>query len=74
MIFEVWKRNRQRQRRRRVWIEKYRWFGLVEFFGVLRFAQDDSRNGQRQQQQQIPDGMTNKETDNGNRNSRSLTG
>jgi hypothetical protein len=81
----------------RVWVEKV-WMvgGLVEFFGILRFAQDDSkdrqqqgqttartdngedrlrrgqatardrrwRDRQRQQQQQVPDGMTNKGKDN----------
>jgi hypothetical protein len=53
-------------------LKRYGWLGLVEFFGILRFAQDDSRNGQRrgqatardrrwrdrQRQQEIHDGMT----------------
>ena len=30
--------------------ERYGWYGLVEFFGILRFAQDDSRNKQRRGQ------------------------
>src|SRR5260370_40276145 len=45
--------NRQRQRRRGVWVERYGWFWLVEFFGILRCAQDDSKNRQRQEPPQV---------------------
>jgi hypothetical protein len=30
-------------------LKRYGWLGLVEFFGILRFAQDDSGNRQRRQ-------------------------
>jgi hypothetical protein len=43
--------------------ERFERYGWMEGFGVLRFAQDDSKN--RQQQKQIPSlrcGMTNKRT------------
>ena len=33
---------------RKLWAERYGWFGPVEVFGILRFAQDDSRNKQGQ--------------------------
>jgi hypothetical protein len=51
-----------------LWVERFERCGWVEDVGVLRFAQDDSKN--RQRQPQIPPllcGMTNKRT--GNRNS-----
>jgi hypothetical protein len=32
------------------WVERFEWFWLIEFFGVLRCAQDDGRNRQRQEQ------------------------
>ena len=49
-VFEFCRKNTQRQRRRRLWVERYGWFGLVDVFGILRFAQDYSRNKQRRGQ------------------------
>jgi hypothetical protein len=46
-------RNRQRQRAEKVRVERYEGFWLVEFFGILRCAQDDGKNRQRQEQPQV---------------------
>src|SRR5882757_5051821 len=35
VVFESWKKNRQRQRVRKVRVERCEWFWRVEFFGIL---------------------------------------
>src|SRR5258708_36901016 len=52
-VWGVGQEKRQRQWRRRDGLKGYGWCWLIEFFGILRCTQDDSKNGQRQRQPQV---------------------
>src|SRR5271168_2704410 len=59
------------------WGRRFWRSGSVGCFGILRCAQDDSKNGQRQQQKQIPPlrcGMTTKKAGNSHSNGNSNNG
>jgi hypothetical protein len=47
-----------------VWAERFERYGWAQFVGVLRFAKDDSKNGQQRQRQEQTTATA--RTDNGN--------